>query len=242
MTWKQLLEDAPAPTDGGESLYYILPDLAQLERGVADIGERQRLRARVALALGDRDALTRTLDPETDFSDFYPDMQPPRLDTDATIDAFLSRYGADSEKETDLLTRMIFDPVPTAGVLDALDAAAPIPAEKPAERASGLSATPEAEAEVQVERERAAASGTPAAPVADETVRDSAPSKGGEGTPSPLSLGLARIMIKNHNYAKALEIISAQSLANPEKSAYFADQIRFLRKLIVNQSYNKERD
>ncbi len=40
-------------------------------------------------------------------------------------------------------------------------------------------------------------------------------------------------MIKNHNYTKALEIISDLSLKNPEKSVYFADQIRFLRKLII---------
>ena len=53
---------------------------------------------------------------------------------------------------------------------------------------------------------------------------------------APLSESLARAMIKNGNYSKALEIITDLSLNNPKKSIYFADQIRFLKKLILNQS------
>ena len=45
---------------------------------------------------------------------------------------------------------------------------------------------------------------------------------------------LARIYIKQGNYSKALEIIQQLSLHNPKKNAYFADQIRFLEKLIIN--------
>ncbi len=45
-----------------------------------------------------------------------------------------------------------------------------------------------------------------------------------------------QLLIKNHQYEAALEIIMAQSLNNPKKSIYFADQIRFLRKLILNES------
>ena len=51
-----------------------------------------------------------------------------------------------------------------------------------------------------------------------------------------LAESLARAMIKNGNYVKALEIITDLSLNNPKKSIYFADQIRFLKKLILNQS------
>ena len=47
---------------------------------------------------------------------------------------------------------------------------------------------------------------------------------------------MARIYIKQGNYSKALEIITQLSLDYPKKSIYFADQIRFLRKLIVNNS------
>ena len=45
---------------------------------------------------------------------------------------------------------------------------------------------------------------------------------------------LAKIYIKQRRYSKALEIIKKLSLKYPKKNAYFADQIRFLEKLIIN--------
>ena len=45
---------------------------------------------------------------------------------------------------------------------------------------------------------------------------------------------LARIYIKQGRYQKALDIIQRLSSNFPEKNAYFADQIRFLEKLIIN--------
>ncbi len=45
---------------------------------------------------------------------------------------------------------------------------------------------------------------------------------------------LAKIYIKQRKYSKALEIIKKLSLKYPKKNAYFADQIRFLEKLIIN--------
>ena len=53
---------------------------------------------------------------------------------------------------------------------------------------------------------------------------------------APLTESFVRILIKNRNYSKAIEIISSLNLKNPEKSAYFADQIRFLQKLIINEN------
>ena len=50
---------------------------------------------------------------------------------------------------------------------------------------------------------------------------------------------LARIYIKQGRYSKALEIIQRLSLQIPKKNAYFADQIRFLEKLIINNNKNK---
>ena len=47
---------------------------------------------------------------------------------------------------------------------------------------------------------------------------------------------LARIYIKQCRYSKALEIIRRLSLQVPKKNAYFADQIRFLEKLIINSN------
>lgn len=45
--------------------------------------------------------------------------------------------------------------------------------------------------------------------------------------------GLAKIYIKQGNYYKALEIIQRLNLLFPKKSAYFADQMRFLEKIIL---------
>lgn len=51
---------------------------------------------------------------------------------------------------------------------------------------------------------------------------------------------LARIYIKQGKYAKAIEIIRRLSLKIPKKNRYFADQIRFLEKLIINNKYKQK--
>ena len=50
---------------------------------------------------------------------------------------------------------------------------------------------------------------------------------------------LAKIYIKQGRYEKALEIIQRLNLNYPKKNAYFADQMRFLEKLILNSKNNK---
>jgi len=50
---------------------------------------------------------------------------------------------------------------------------------------------------------------------------------------------LAKIYIKKKNYVKALEILQKINLQHPEKNRYFADQIRFLEKLIINTNNKK---
>ena len=53
---------------------------------------------------------------------------------------------------------------------------------------------------------------------------------------------LAHIYIKQGKYSKAIEIIRRLSLNYPKKNRYFADQIRFLEKLIVNErNQNREK-
>jgi len=44
----------------------------------------------------------------------------------------------------------------------------------------------------------------------------------------------AKKLIKERKYSEAIEILRALNLNNPKKSVYFADQIRFLEKVIVN--------
>ena len=53
---------------------------------------------------------------------------------------------------------------------------------------------------------------------------------------------LARIYIKQGRYQKALDIIGRLNQQFPKKNAYFADQMRFLEKLIINNSNNKNKN
>ena len=46
-----------------------------------------------------------------------------------------------------------------------------------------------------------------------------------------------REYIKNKRYEEAIQIIERQNLINPDKNIYFADQIRFLRKLIAIENF-----
>ncbi len=55
--------------------------------------------------------------------------------------------------------------------------------------------------------------------------------KGGDG--GYFTETLAKIYIKQGRYSKALEIIKRLNLNYPKKSVYFADQIRFLERLIT---------
>lgn len=50
---------------------------------------------------------------------------------------------------------------------------------------------------------------------------------------------LAKIYIKQGRFEKAFEIISSLNANYPNKSVYFADQMRYLRKLIVNNQHKQ---
>ena len=54
------------------------------------------------------------------------------------------------------------------------------------------------------------------------------------GDDNYLTETLAKIYVKQQRYDKALEIIKKLNLKYPKKNAYFADQMRFLERLIIN--------
>jgi len=53
-------------------------------------------------------------------------------------------------------------------------------------------------------------------------------------TKSEVTEEIAKKLIAERKYAEAIEILRALNLNNPKKSIYFADQIRFLEKIITN--------
>lgn len=70
-------------------------------------------------------------------------------------------------------------------------------------------------------------------------IDEATPEAENEGDGGYFTETLAKIYIKQGRYEKALEIIQRLNLNNPKKNAYFADQMRFLEKLILNSKNNK---
>ncbi|MDP4277620.1 MAG: hypothetical protein Q8914_08300 [Bacteroidota bacterium] len=84
------------------------------------------------------------------------------------------------------------------------------------------------QSEVEPEKAETTAEDNPEAPEAeDQPIQEAS-----------FSETLARIYIKQKRYDRALEIIKTLSLKYPEKNVYFADQIRYLEKLIIHTKNN----
>mgnify|MGYP007101832354 CR=1 FL=1 len=195
---------------------------------------------RLALMVPDRRELAMQIDGiAKHFAEFYPaEPEPETPDTDATIDRFLASYGNTSQKEIDALSATIFNPTPDyADVLAAQE-----------QEQGGGKAQPQSEEdrlinefiEKSQEREREASVQAMTPEINEEEKAEIAVADIGEPDDkddSMLSESLAKFYISQHKYSSALEIIENINLKFPEKSIYFADQIRFLRKIIVNEQY-----
>lgn len=98
--------------------YFIIPDIEAF--ATADPQEKKRLARRIAANVGSEEALRRIfgVDP-AEFTDFYPDMQPPELTTEDTIDSFLDRYAPQAKT-----TERAADPTSVIPVAPAIDYAA----------------------------------------------------------------------------------------------------------------------
>ena len=214
---------------------FVLPARLLLERGAVDEATRNRLLARVALNSTDTEALRDLVDPMAgDLVGFYPEDEPEApAGTEATIDKFLDTYGTPDPKEEEILTRLIFNPTPDYAQMLAREEESSLPDADEAPSGSQDSLIndfilksramqghfpPAAEPVAEPDPEPA-----PLAPVSDPASADD----------SLLSESLAKVYIRQHRYAKAYEIIEGLSLNFPEKSIYFADQLRFLQKLML---------
>lgn len=211
--------------------YFVAPALAELRQRGAEGAEAESLRRYLAVA----SASGRTLSfaaHGADWRDFYPAMQEAEAKrTDDVIDVFLRTYGSCTPEENALLERMIFNPTPDYSEMLAREEQENLP-EVPPETDSQ-----DARIAAFILRQHPAARH-------DEAEADEPEAEEEESRPvarpehsddSLLSESLARIFIKQRRYERAYEIISGLSLKFPKKSAYFADQLRFLQKLIINQ-------
>lgn len=231
--------------------FFTLPAAVMLKRGGAMLAhdEADRLRAIVALNSSDPDMLFRlTSALGEEFADFYDEDSAGarRPATEDAIDTFLSRYGgnpAGRQDETSVLERLIFNPVPAdyASQLEKTTSPeeapqqcddAPAPDDSPEAIGSLLAGIAALDAEPSEEE----------SPVEEQPAAQESPRTTKQGfsprSDTTFSESLAKIYIRQQKYDKAFEIISNLSLKYPEKSCYFADQMRFLQKLILNNSYN----
>ncbi len=234
---------------------FLLPFIMMLRHPHPGLTDEQvsALVTRVALSLPDRRRLIPLLDPEGTgkYDRFYPPA--PHTSSPATtndvIDSFLNIYGKTSPEEEALISRMIFNPVPDYAATLELENTSPAPAESDQDRlldafiAADKNFTP---APIEpAESETALDEPTDNVTEIDEpSTAQAIPTPGPNDTTPParqvppgssLSESLARIFIKQHNYRRAYEIIESLSLNYPEKSVYFADQLRFLGKIIKNR-------
>lgn len=188
-----------------------------------------------------------------DADSFYPAADAAaHPSTDAAIDEFLSTYGHRSAEEDELLERLIFNPVGDYSEQLARESCAPVPPAPDddtrqaridrfllANPAEGTATPP------PVPAARPAPATTDSAPVARSEHAPApapAPAPQTAAKDSSLTESLAKIYIKTRRYERAYEILHDLSLRFPEKSAYFADQLRFLQKLIVNERHLRARN
>ncbi len=193
----------------------------------------------LALNVADRSSLMTQLRPEAaGWVDFYPpEPKAAPLTTDQTIDRFIDTYGSNDPDEEALLTKLIFNPTPDYAQMLANEEekSAPQPDDAPEGSQDALINSFILKSK-QHQGHFPSASEQPDTTTAPEpdTTPVEAPE---ENDPSMLTESLAKIYIRQRRYAKAFEIIEGLSLKYPEKSIYFADQLRFLQKLMINQRH-----
>ena len=173
------------------------------------------------------------------FAHFYPSQEPTQeTDVDKIIDSFLATYAQGSnQKEIDALSNAIFNPTPDyADILAAQSMSDNAPAAHDKEDQlidSFIAHSRQQEKEIMAQQplEEHHPQHEQVVEAANDKVENSTTEDD-----SMLSESLAKVYIARGKYSKALEIIESINLNFPEKSIYFADQIRFLRKLALNET------
>ena len=222
--------------------YSVLPQLLFLKHN--GVKGNEDVLARLAIAFPDRRALALMLGEDAGLlTDFYPpEALPETPDTVTTIDRFLDNYGKTSPAEVEAIDRAIFNPQP--------DYADVLAAQEKQEGGVQLTGSDDQDELInqfiaeQMHLGEQAAQVPITAPVGEREKAEIADQEIDNPTQtddSMLSESLAKMYIAQHKYSQALEIIERINLKYPEKSIYFADQIRFLEKLVRNNQLKKDK-
>ena len=248
MTWTDKLKHLADGNAGEESKqwladleqgapYCTLPALLYLkENGVTG---NEDVLEKLAISFPDRQALASLLSQDADFlNNFYPpEAKTQTPDTVTTIDRFLENYGKTSPGEVEAISRAIFNPQP--------DYADVLAAQEKEEGNAQVTGGDSQDALInqfiaeQKQLGKQAAQVPIANPVGEQEkaeIADEAINDPTQIDDSMLSESLAKMYIARHKYSQALEIIQRLNLNYPENSIYFADQIRFLTKLVLNET------
>ena len=242
-----------------ENPYFIFDGLLELRDHAAGLsaGELRRLKERIALNAADPAAASALANlTGDDWLSLYPAADTlGRPDTGSAIETFLNPFGSQNASETAQLEKLIFNPTPDYATTLAMqeersDAPAAPATEQDAMLDAFIASHPDgtafaveaAEAAVEVASVPPVPQPEPEAPAVD-TAAATAAAKPAPVAPvsSSLQESLAKSYIRQGRFQKAYDIISELNLNNPEKSAYFADQLRFLQKIIRIQQAREAR-
>ena len=227
---------------GNDAPYSVLPQLLFLKHN--GVKGNEDVLSQLAIAFPDRRALALMLGEDAGLlMNFYPpEALPETPDTVTTIDRFLDNYGKTSQSEIEAIDRAIFNPQP--------DYADVLAAQEMKEGGVQLNDGDDQDDLInqfiaeQMQLGEQAAQIPITAPVGEREkaeIADLAIDKPTQTDDSMLSESLAKMYIAQHKYSQALEIIERINLKYPEKSIYFADQIRFLTKLVLNETLNDKK-
>ena len=224
-TWIEEVKGLAATTEGEvtrqwleraeqDAPYSVLPALLYLEHN--GVKGNEDVLARLAISFPDRHALGLLL-----------------------IDRFLDNYGKTSPGEVEAISRAIFNPQPDYA--DVLAAQEKEEGGIPPSKGDSQDELINQFIAEQMQLSEQAAQAPVTTPIDDKEkaeIAEESIDNPTQNDDSMLSESLAKMYISRHKYSQALEIIKRLSLKYPEKSIYFADQIRFLTKLVLNETLN----
>ena len=236
--------------------FFTLPQCIALREKSADMtaAEMEASAAPLALSLSSTDALERIVEPDGERLDkLYPKPQAPATpSTNNAIDRFLETYGGADAAETEILEKMIFNPVADYSQQLARqegDTVIPDPApsgDSQTDRINRFILSVRGKESIRKDESPAVQSPAEEPEKVVQPKKQSRAQAPAVTPPAPdnslLSESLAKIYIKTRRYERAYEILNRLSLSFPEKNAYFADQLRFLRKLMLAESCRNKRD